>query len=46
MEGGRAEMEVYITLCGPLDPAMPETTTGVFSYIERHVPFFAQVILS
>lgn len=40
-EGGRAEMEVYVTSFGPLDPAVCETTPGVSSYKNRHVSFFA-----
>lgn len=39
-------MEVHNTSLGPLGPAVPETVPGVFSYINRHVPFFAQAVLS
>lgn len=31
---------------GPLDPAMSETTPGVFSYANRRVAFSAQAVLS
>lgn len=44
MEGERAEVEVYIPAFGSLDPAMPEAIPGVFRYIKRHVPFFAQAL--
>lgn len=38
--------EAHSTSLGPLGPAVPETVPGVFSYISRRVPFFAQTILS
>lgn len=41
--GGRAEREVYVTSFGPLGPAMPETTPGVFSCINRVLPFLSQL---
>lgn len=39
-------MEVYITFSKPLVPAMPETTPGIVSHMNRHVPLFAQAISS
>lgn len=34
MEGGRAEMEIYMSLWRPVDGAMCETTLRILSYID------------